>query len=206
MAYAALTGSTLPPASGAQGAEWLAVEHSLRDARGSWAGLLFGTSGDQGADIALTATRVARAQGLAPRLVATEAAADRLRQLQSRLQAEGLDPTAARVMGGNATAEPSRAGSAAPLAQHLLAEAPAWDLVRVAVRGLIPPLLNNAGALLNERCAGFSSAPIARGEEALSVRILDAAMAAGGGTPGDPGLAAPAGRSATAPALARPLA
>jgi hypothetical protein len=165
----------MPVAARAHGVEWLAIQRSIEEARGGWTGLMLGATGAQGVDVALLALAGARAAGLRPRLVATESAPDRFARLQERLQAEGLAPGAARLVGGAIAAEPARATPGTTLAQDLVGEEAAWDLVRVGLRSVVAHLLTHAEPLLTARVRWLVVATHGRGEEGMAIRVLDGA-------------------------------
>ena len=171
-AYADLTGAALPPSARAAGADWVALSLSLGEAEGRWQALLLGAGNGL---VPLTAVLAARKRGLVPVLHVTETTAPALAQLRTRLEARGLGDGETRLMQVAVGASPAAGASESRSLAELLAGAPRWDLVRVALRRTITPLLTSTEARLAEQMRWLVLHTHGRSEEAVVLRRLAAA-------------------------------
>jgi hypothetical protein len=169
-AHRVLTGSA-PPAEGrADGADWVGLAHSIEDAKDNWHALILG--GLTG-DVILAGALAARRRGLTPVLHASEADPQRFAGILSRLQDASLADGSTQLLQAAVSADPSRLPPRGALAQDLIGRAPAWDYVRIGLRGTIGNLLNRDTPLLTERVRWLVLATSGRAEEATALRLLD---------------------------------
>jgi hypothetical protein len=170
---ASLVGSVLPlpvPTDPrASAADWIGLARSVAESRGTWRALATGAGRG---DLLLSGAVAARRRGLALDLHASEPAPEPFAALLEHAAANALDAGAHRfqqaVIGTAAADLPARGGTV----QDLLAEAPAWDWVRIAPRGTLFPLLQTSTPLLTQRVRMLSLVTHNRAEEALAVRML----------------------------------
>jgi len=172
-AHAALLGK--PPGKAALEAgasaqdEWIALSRSMAGASSAWYGLALG---GRTANMLVAAGLGAKRRNLTLRLQVVEADPEPFSRLHAAVMAQAFTAAEVRLLQAEVCATAAQLAPRAAAAEELLAEMPRCDYLRVSVRGVIEPLLNEAPELLAERVRWLVLATRTRGEEHQALTSL----------------------------------